>query len=79
MYQQYRLKEAKPSSCTGYRVAARIESSAAPPGIAASDYHLFRLMHHCCVDARYGNAEEMRKWVDDWIAAKPISNKSCRK
>lgn len=43
------------------------------PDIAPSDYHLFRSMQHGLVGTRFRNAEEVRKWIDDWIAAKPTS------
>lgn len=43
------------------------------PDIAPSDYHLFRSMQHGLAGTRFKNAEEVRKWVDDWIASKPIS------
>lgn len=43
------------------------------PDIAPSDYHLFRSMQHGLADTRFRNAEEVRKWIDDWIAAKPTS------
>lgn len=43
------------------------------PDIAPSDYHLFRSMQHGLAGTRFRNAEEVRKWIDDWIAAKPTS------
>ena len=43
------------------------------PDIAPSDYHLFRSIQHGLADTRYRNAEEVRKKLDDWIAAKPTS------
>lgn len=43
------------------------------PDIAPSDYHLFRSMQHGLVGTRFRNAEEVRNWIDDWIAGKPMS------
>ena len=40
------------------------------PDIAPSDYYLFRLMQISLADVRFRNAEEVRKWVDEWIASK---------
>ena len=40
------------------------------PDLAPSDYHLFRSMQVSLADVRFRNAEEVRKWVDDWIASK---------
>lgn len=30
-------------------------------------------MQHGLAGTRFRNAEEVRKWIDDWIAAKPTS------
>jgi len=40
------------------------------PDLAASDYHLFRSMQVSLADVRFRNAEEVQKWVDEWIASK---------
>lgn len=40
------------------------------PDIALSDYHLFRSMRHELVDTRFWHVEEVRKFVNDWIAPK---------
>lgn len=40
------------------------------PDLAPSDYHLFRSMQTSLADVRFRNAEEVRKWVDEWIASK---------
>lgn len=41
------------------------------PDIAPSDYHLFRSMTHGLADQHFHSYEEAKKWVDDWIEAKP--------
>lgn len=41
------------------------------PDIAPSDYHLFRSMQHDLADQRFSNHEDVSKWLDSWIAAKP--------
>ena len=43
------------------------------PDIAPSDYYLFRLMQNDLADTRFRNVEEVRKWVDNWLASKPSS------
>lgn len=40
------------------------------PDIAPSDYHLFRSMQHALEDTHFRNHEEVRKWLDEWIATK---------
>lgn len=40
------------------------------PDLAPSDYHLFRSMQIALADVGFRNAEEVRKWVDEWIASK---------
>lgn len=42
------------------------------PDIAPSDYHLFRSMTHGLADQHFHSYEEAKKWVDDWIEAKPV-------
>ena len=40
------------------------------PDIAPSDYHLFRSMTHGLADQKFSSVEEIKKWVDSWIASK---------
>lgn len=40
------------------------------PDIAPSDYHLFRSMHTELLEQRFDSYENVKKWVDDWIASK---------
>lgn len=40
------------------------------PDIAPSDYHLFRSMQHGLADQHFSNYDELKKWLDEWIAAK---------
>ncbi|KAG5317273.1 MOS1T transposase, partial [Pseudoatta argentina] len=43
------------------------------PGIAPSDFHLFRSMAHGLADRRFHSYEEAQKWIDSWIASKDMS------
>lgn len=40
------------------------------PDIAPLDYHLFRSMAHGLSEQRFHNFEDVKKWLDDWIASK---------
>ena len=40
------------------------------PDIAPSDYHLFRSMQSALSGERFSSYEEIKKWVDEWIASK---------
>ncbi|KAG5323095.1 MOS1T transposase, partial [Pseudoatta argentina] len=40
------------------------------PDVAPSDYHLFRLMAHGLVDQHFRSYEEVKNWIDLWIASK---------
>ena len=40
------------------------------PDIAPSDYYLIRLMSHVLAEKRCQSFENIKKWVDSWIAAK---------
>lgn len=40
------------------------------PDIAPSDYHLFRSMAHGLAEQKFTKHEEVRKWLDEWIASK---------
>jgi histone-lysine N-methyltransferase SETMAR len=48
----------------------RLDQPAYSPDLAPSDYHLFRSIQIALADVRFHNPEEVRKWVDDWIAGK---------
>jgi len=48
----------------------RLDQPAYSPDLAPSDYHLFRSMQIDLADVRFHNDEEVRKWIDDWIAKK---------
>lgn len=48
----------------------RLDQAAYSPDLAPSDYYLFRSMQIDLADVRFRNAEEVRKWVDDWNASK---------
>lgn len=40
------------------------------PDLAPSDYHLFRSMAHSLKGRHFVNFEDLKKWLDDWIARK---------
>ena len=40
------------------------------PGIAPSDYYLFRSMAHGLADQQFRSYEDISKWFDSWIASK---------
>ena len=48
------------------------------PDLASSDYYLFRSMQHGLVDTHFRNYENVRKWIDEWIASKDQSS-YCRR
>ena len=48
----------------------RLDQPAYSPDLAPSDYHLFRSMQMDLADVRFRNIEEVRNWVDGWIAEK---------
>ncbi|VVC35246.1 Ribonuclease H-like domain,Winged helix-turn-helix DNA-binding domain [Cinara cedri] len=41
------------------------------PDLAPSDYYLFRSMQHGLADQHFSNYEEVKNWIDSWIAEKP--------
>jgi len=43
------------------------------PDVAPSDYYLFRSLQHHLVDTHFVRFEEIRKYIDDLIASKPVS------
>ena len=40
------------------------------PDIAPSDYHLFRSMAHGLADQHFRSYEEVKNWINSWIASK---------
>ncbi|GFX45258.1 mariner Mos1 transposase [Trichonephila clavipes] len=40
------------------------------PDLAPSDYHLFRPMAHGLADQHFRSYEEVKNWIDSWIASK---------
>jgi len=38
--------------------------------VAPSDYHLFRSMAHGLTDQHFRSYEEVKNWIDSWIASK---------
>jgi len=43
------------------------------PDIAPSDYHLFRSMTHGLSSQHFNSYEDIKKWIDSWIASKDES------
>jgi len=43
---------------------------AASPDLAPSDYDLFASMGHALAEQRFGPYEDVKKWLDQWFAAK---------
>ncbi|VVC34836.1 Ribonuclease H-like domain,Transposase, type 1,Winged helix-turn-helix DNA-binding domain, partial [Cinara cedri] len=41
------------------------------PDLAPSDYYLFRSMQHGLADQYFSDYEEVKNWIDSWIAEKP--------
>ena len=61
----------KPVRNTSELLSWEVLSCAAyPPDLAASDYHLFALMGHALTEHRLDSYENVRKWLDEWLAAK---------
>lgn len=42
------------------------------PDLAPSDYYLFRSMAHGLAGQHFSNYEEVKKWIDSWIADKQV-------
>ena len=40
------------------------------PDVAPSDYHLFRSVAHGLADQHFRSYEEIKNWIDSWIASK---------
>ncbi|UYV71145.1 hypothetical protein LAZ67_8001872 [Cordylochernes scorpioides] len=40
------------------------------PDIAPSDYYLFRSIQHGLANQHFSNYDEVKKWINEWIAAK---------
>jgi len=38
--------------------------------LAPSDYHLFASIDHALAEQRFGSYEDVKKWLDEWFAAK---------
>ena len=38
------------------------------PDVVPSDYHLFRSMAHGLADQHFRSYEEVKNWIDSWIA-----------
>ncbi|GFU79132.1 mariner Mos1 transposase [Trichonephila clavipes] len=47
--------------------------SAYSPDLAPSDYHLFSSLGHALADQRFTSYENVKSWLDDWLASKDRS------
>ena len=47
-----------------------LSHAAYSPDLAPSDYHLFASMSHALAQQRFGSYEDVKKWLDEWFAAK---------
>ncbi|GFV40427.1 mariner Mos1 transposase [Trichonephila clavipes] len=43
------------------------------PDLAPSDYHLFASLGHALADQRFTSYENVKSWLDDWLASKDRS------
>ncbi|GFX49884.1 mariner Mos1 transposase [Trichonephila clavipes] len=43
------------------------------PNLAPSDYHLFASLGHALADQRFTSYENVKPWLDDWLASKDRS------
>ena len=43
------------------------------PDVASSDYYLFQSMVHSMAYQHFRSYEEVKKWIDTWIASKDAS------
>ena len=55
------------SEALGWEVLPR---SAYSPELVPSDYHLFASMSHALAEQLFGSYEDVKKWLDEWFAAK---------
>jgi len=66
---------ARPQSQTGQEILGRSKmGNSAPPAvftdIAPSDFYLFRSMQSALSGERFNSYEDIKKWLDKWIASK---------
>ena len=57
-------------TCSRYVRSTQLRSSAYSPDLAHSDYHLFASMDPALAEQRFGSYEDVKKWLDEWFAAK---------
>ncbi|GFV10540.1 mariner Mos1 transposase [Trichonephila clavipes] len=43
------------------------------PDLVPSDYHLFASLGHALADQRFTSYENVKSWLDDWLASKDRS------
>jgi len=47
-----------------------LSHAAYSPDLTPSDYHLFASMGHVLAEQRFDSYEDVKKWLDEWFAAK---------
>jgi len=47
-----------------------LSHAAYSPDLAPFDYHLFASISHALAEQRFSSYEDVKKWLDEWFAAK---------
>ncbi|GFV28981.1 mariner Mos1 transposase [Trichonephila clavipes] len=50
-----------------------LEHATYSPNLASSNYHLFASLGHALADQRFTSYENVKPWLDDWLASKDRS------
>ena len=63
----YGKTNSRPLKALSWQVLSRAAYS---PDLTPSNYHLFAMMGHAHAKQRFGSYEDVKKWFDEWFAAK---------